>query len=97
MKYCSGSFFHKTLPFLCSYIQDPSTLCLHCSLLHATVRYPATCYTVGTCMYVHTVLQNELQISSAKKCFVICYAFMYRMGGTVVAQTMYSARILCGM
>jgi hypothetical protein len=44
--------YTKQYTFLCSYLQDPSILCLHFWLLHVTVRYFALCYTIGTCMYV---------------------------------------------
>ena len=85
-------FSTKHYTFLCSYLQYPSNLCLHFWLLHATLRYSATCHAIGTHMYVHTVLQNGLQISSAKKCLMIRY-----LSGTEVAQTNYFVCIPCGM
>jgi hypothetical protein len=86
----------KQYTFFCSYSQCQSIFCLHCLLPHATVSYFALCYTIGTCIYVHTVLQNGLQISSTKKCLMIWYVFMYYLCGTEVAQTMYSVCIPCG-
>jgi hypothetical protein len=71
-KICFKYFVHYIVFFPVS-IFTISINCVHCWLLHATLRYFSLCYTIGTCIYVHTVLQNGLQISSSKKCFMIWY------------------------
>jgi len=61
----------------------------------ATIRFVAQhlnhCATAVR-LYVPTVLQNGLQISCAKKCFII-----WCLHGTEVAQTNYLVFITCGM
>jgi hypothetical protein len=44
------------------------------------------------CVYVHMVLQNGLQISCAKVCFIVWY-----WGGSEVTQIIYLVCIVCGM